>query len=128
MRSPDLPLVLIVDDDDRNRKLAAVVLEAASFRTLEAVCGTEAIALAVAQLPDVVLMDLRLPDLDGAEVTRRLRCDPQTANIPVVALSAMPLDRDDDWPFEAGFAGYLVKPIDIDELPEQVRRFCRRRT
>ena len=124
MRSSDRPLVLIVDDDNRNRKLAADVLEAAGFLTLSAVDGGEAIELAAAQLPAVILMDMRLPDLDGAEVTRRLHIDPRTANIPVLALSAMPLDPADDWSVDAGFAGYIVKPIDIDRLPELVRRLC----
>ena len=125
MRSADLRSVLIVDDDDRNRKLATDVLEAAGFTTLGADRGMEAIALAAAELPDVILMDLRLPDIDGAEATRRLHSDPRTADIPVVALSAMPLHPADDWPLEAGFAGYVVKPIDIDELPDLVRRLCR---
>jgi CheY-like chemotaxis protein len=123
--SSDHSLVLIVDDDDRNRKLAADVLGAAGFRTLEATDGAQAIALAAAHVPGIILMDLRLPDLDGVEVTRRLRADPRTADIPVVALSAMPLDPDDDWPVEVGFAAYLVKPIDIDELAKQVRSISR---
>jgi two-component system cell cycle response regulator DivK len=117
--------VLIVDDDDRNRKLAIAVLEAAGFRTLEAVDGMAAIGLAAERVPDVILMDLRLPDLDGAEVTRRLRADPRTSDIPVVALSATPLDPADDWPVDAGFADYLVKPIDIDVLADVVRRLGR---
>ena len=124
MRSSDRPLVLIVDDDDRNRKLAADVLAAAGFLTLGAVDGAEAIELAAAQLPAVILMDIRLPDLDGAEVTRRLQTDRRTANIPVLALSATPLDPADDWSVEAGFAGYVVKPIDIDRLPDLVRGLC----
>lgn len=125
MGPSDHLLVLIVDDDDRNRKLAADVLGAAGFSTLDAADGARAIVLAAAHLPDVILMDLRLPDLDGVEVTRRLRDDRRTADIPVVALSATPLDPGDDWPADAGFAAYLVKPIDIDELPGQVRRICR---
>ncbi len=124
MTSSDLPLVLIVDDDDRNRKLAADVLGSEGFRTLGAVDGAQALELSAEHLPDVILMDLRLPDLDGAEVTRRLHDDPRTADIPILALSAMPLDPADEWLTEAGFAGYLTKPIDIDELADQVRRVC----
>jgi two-component system cell cycle response regulator DivK len=122
----DLPLVLIVDDNDRNRKLAVDVLRLARFRTLEAVTAAEAIALASEHLPDVILMDLRLPDLDGTEAARALRAEPRTSRIPVVAVSALPLDARDDWLFAAGFAGYVVKPIDIDEFPDVVRRFCAR--
>ena len=122
----DLPLVLIVDDDARNRKLAGDVLRLARFRTLEAGTAAEAIALASEHLPDVILMDLRLPDLDGTEAARMLRAEPRTSRIPVVALTALRLDSRDDWLFDAGFAGYVVKPIDIDEFPEVVRRFCAR--
>jgi len=114
-----LPLVLIVDDNDRNRKLARDVLRMAGIRTLEAATAT-----ASEHLPDVILMDLRLPDLDGTEAARLLRADPRTARIPVVAMTALPLDARDDWLLDAGFAGYIVKPIDIDELPDVIRGFC----
>ena len=120
----DLPLVLIVDDNARNRKLAGDVLRLARFRTLEAGTAAEGMALASKHLPDVILMDLRLPDLDGTEAARMLRAEPRTSRIPVVAVTALPLDARDDWLFEAGFAGYIVKPIDTDEFPDVVRRFC----
>ncbi|HEY2916866.1 MAG TPA: response regulator [Candidatus Limnocylindrales bacterium] len=119
---PAFPLVLIVDDDERNRKLARDVLAAAGCRTLEAATAAEAIALASQYLPDVILMDLRLPDLDGAEAVGRLKAEPRTAGIPVVALTALRLDGADAWLMQAGFAGYLRKPVDIDALPEAVRR------
>ncbi len=119
-----LPLVLIVDDNDRNRKLARDVLRMAGIRTLEAATAAEGIAIASEHLPDVILMDLRLPDLDGTGAARLLRAEPRTARIPVVAMTALPLDARDDWLFDAGFAGYIVKPIDIDEFPDVVRRFC----
>ena len=122
----DLPLVLIVDDNERNRKLARDVLRLARFRTLEAGTAAEGIALASEHLPDVILMDLRLPDLDGTNAARKLRAEPRTSRIPVVAVTALPLDARDDWLFDAGFAGCIVKPIDIDELPDVVRRFCAR--
>jgi two-component system cell cycle response regulator DivK len=121
-----LPLVLIVDDSARNRKLASDVLRAAGFRTLEAVTGAEGIALASEHLPDVILMDLRLPDLDGTTAARMLRAEPRTSRIPVVAVTALPLEAREDWLFDAGFAGYISKPIDIDALPGAVRRFCAR--
>jgi two-component system, cell cycle response regulator DivK len=122
----DLPLVLIVDDNARNRKLATDVLRLARFRTLEAGTAAEGMALASRHLPDVILMDLRLPDVDGTEAARMLRAEPRTSRIPVVAVTALPLDHRDDWLFDAGFAGYIVKPIDIDEFPDVVRRFCAR--
>ncbi len=124
--TPALPLVLIVDDNDRNRKLARDVLRAAGFRTLEAATAAEGIALASEQLPDVILMDLRLPDMDGTEAARMLRAEPRTSGIPVVAVTALPLDARDDWMLGAGFAGSILKPLDIDELPDVVRRFSAR--
>ena len=122
----DLPLVLIVDDNDRNRKLAGDVLRSARFRTLEAATAAEGIALASEYLPDVILMDLRLPDLDGTEAARMLRAEPRTSRIPVVAVTALPLEGREDGLSDAGFAGYVVKPIDIDTFPGVVRRFCAR--
>jgi CheY-like chemotaxis protein len=117
------PLVLIVDDYPQNRKLARDVLRAAGFRTLEAASGAEAIALATAHGPDVILMDLRLPDMDGTSVARELRGSARTAGIPVVALSSVPLAG--NGPATAAFAGYLDKPIRVGEFPSQVRRYCR---
>jgi CheY-like chemotaxis protein len=119
------PLVLIVDDSDRNRKLARDVLRQAGFRALEAATAAEGIALASEYLPDVILMDLRLPDLDGTEAARLLSAEPRTSRIPVVAVTALSLDADDAWLVDAGFGGYIVKPIDIDAFPDLVRGFCR---
>jgi two-component system, cell cycle response regulator DivK len=119
------PLVLIVDDNEKNLKLARDVLVAVGFRTLEAGSAGEAIALAEEHLPDVVLMDLHLPDMDGTQAARRLADETRTAAIPVVALSSLVFDRDDAWLVENSFAGYLEKPIDVETFPEQVRSFCR---
>jgi two-component system, cell cycle response regulator DivK len=119
-----VPLVLIVDDNEKNRKLAQSVLSAAGFRTLEAATGAEAVAMALEHLPDVVLMDLQLPDIAGTEATRELRGSERTAGIPVVALSAMPLEGTGGWLEEAGFAGWLEKPIRVRTFPDQVRRYC----
>jgi len=119
-----VPLVLIVDDSDKNRKLARDVLSAAAFRTLEAATGAEGIALAAEHVPDVILMDLRLPDMDGTEAARILRDGERTARIPVVALSALPLEGSDDWLEAAGFVGWLEKPIRVGSFSDQVRGYC----
>jgi len=118
------PLVLIVDDYERNRKLARDVLRLAGFRTLEAASGAEAIALAGAQAPDVILMDLRLPDMDGAEAARALRAGVGTAEIPIVLLSSVRLADVPDRLVAAGFAGVLEKPISVAEFADQVRSYC----
>jgi two-component system cell cycle response regulator DivK len=120
----NLPLILIIDDNERNRKLARDVLRAARFRTLEAATAAEGIALASEHLPDVVLMDLRLPDADGTDAVRALRAEPRTSRLPIVAMTALPLDARDEWLFDAGFAGYIVKPFDTDAFPDVVRGYC----
>ena len=117
------PLVLIVDDNEKNLKLARDVLRAAGFRTLEAPNGAAGVVLASEQLPDVILMDLRLPDMDGTEAARKLGDDPRTARIPVVAMSALSLESG-ELARAAGFAGVLPKPIDVGTFAEHVRRYC----
>lgn len=119
-----MPLVLIIDDNERNRKLARDVLGAAGFQMLEAASGAEGIGLAAAHVPDVILMDLRLPDTNGADAAKALMQDERTAQIPVVAMSALSLEDSGDWLESAGFVGSIEKPIHVDTFPEQVRRFC----
>lgn len=115
--------MLVVDDHDKNRKLAGDVLRAAGLEILQASTGEEAIALAADRLPDVILLDLRLSDMDGMDVARALTRNARTAGIPVVALSASPDAGDGDRLRRAGFSGYLQKPIDVRAFPEQVRRY-----
>jgi two-component system cell cycle response regulator DivK len=118
------PLVLIVDDNEKNLKLARDVLRAAGFQTIDAASGAEGIALAAEHLPDVVLMDVQLSDMDGTDAARKLAEGTLTARIPVVALSAHRLEGSGDWLLAAGFAGYLEKPFNVGEFPDQVRRYC----
>lgn len=118
------PLVLVVDDSERNRKLARDVLRAAGIETIEAATGGEVLALAVQNRPDVILLDLQLPDRDGVDIARELHDDARTAFIPLIAFSAMPGDDESTWLQGAGFAGWLTKPIDVVTFPEQVRRYC----
>jgi two-component system cell cycle response regulator DivK len=117
-------IVLVVDDNDSNRKLALEVLSAAGFQTFDAATAEQGIALAVEHVPDVILMDLRLPDMPGVDAMGRLMQHERTARIPVVAISASPLEGRGDWLEEAGFAGWLEKPIHVRTFPEQVRRYC----
>jgi two-component system cell cycle response regulator DivK len=117
------PLILIVDDNEQNAKLARDVLRAAGFRTIDAASGAEALRRASVDRPDVILLDIRLPDLDGADVAGRLKGDPRTAHIPVVAMTSLGLGEGGEWFLEAGFDGYLEKPINVHEFPDEVRRF-----
>ncbi len=118
-------LILIVDDNDNNRKLARDVLGFAGFRTIEATGGLEGVALAMEHKPDLVLMDIRMPDLSGVEALKLLREDSRTAGIPIVALTSSTMSGDEDRFLAEGFDGYLAKPISVREFPDQVRGFLR---
>jgi two-component system, cell cycle response regulator DivK len=115
--------VLIVDDNERNRRLARDVLRHAGLETLEAGDGGTAIAAATAELPDVILMDIRLPDMDGVAAVEVLRADSVTAGIPVVALTSFAMKGDRERFLAAGFDGYIEKPISVREFPDQVRGY-----
>ncbi len=119
-------LILIVEDNERNLKLVRDVLQFKGYRTLEAASATAGLELASAQGPDLILMDIQLPDMDGAQALTHLRGEPSTAAIPVVALTALAMREDQERLLEAGFDGYLVKPISVREFPDQVRQFCER--
>jgi two-component system, cell cycle response regulator DivK len=118
------PLVLIVDDNQQNARLARDVLRAAGLRTIEAVSGVDALAQARDAQPAVILMDIRLPDMDGGDVARQLKADARTQTIPVIAMTSLALGERSF--LEAGFDGYLEKPIDVREFPDEVRRFSGR--
>jgi two-component system cell cycle response regulator DivK len=116
--------VLIVEDNERNMKLVRDVLEARGYVTLEASSGGQAVELALAHVPDVVLMDIRLPDIDGIEALGRLRAEERTASIPVLAVTAQAMRGDRERFLAAGFDGYVAKPVDIAELAAAVGEHC----
>jgi two-component system, cell cycle response regulator DivK len=118
-------VVLLVEDNHRNLKLARDVLEYAGFTVLVAMSGEEAVARARTAAPDLILMDLQLPGIDGHEALGQLRLDARTATIPVVALTAYAMRQDRERVLAAGFDGYLQKPIDVRQFPEQVRAHLR---
>jgi len=115
--------VLVVEDNPVNRKLARNVLRSRGYRVLEADTGEEGIEVARREKPHLILMDLQLPGLDGMEATRRLKADPATREIPVVALSAHAQESDEARAREAGCAGYIAKPIRLSRFPQQVRSY-----
>lgn len=116
--------VLVVEDNARNMRLLRDVLQATGYRTLEASTGGQALTLAAEHRPAVVLMDVRLPDMDGMEALRRLKMDERTASIPVLAVTAQAMKGDRERFTEAGFDGYLSKPVDLDELLAVVQIYC----
>ncbi len=117
-------LILIIEDNEKNLKLVRDVLQFKGYRTLEAETAEDGLALAQSQLPNLILMDIQLPGADGVTALRQLRDEPRTALIPVVALTAFAMKDDRERFLSAGFDGYLVKPINVKEFPEQVRQFC----
>ena len=118
--------ILVVEDNDKNMKLFRDVLVAAGYRTVEATTGAEAVALAAEHGPDLVLMDIQLPDIDGVEALSRLRADERTASIPVLALTAQAMHGDRERFLAAGFDGYLSKPVNVAELMKVVQEHCDR--
>ena len=116
--------VLVVEDNELNMKLFREVLESSGYRTLEAETGERAVALTAEHRPDLVLMDIHLPDIDGVEALRRLRADERTASVPVLALTAQAMEGDRERFIAAGFDGYLSKPVNIADLLDVVRRHC----
>ena len=108
--------ILVVDDDPRNLRLAVTVLEQADHDVLSAQGGAEGIEAALAHAPDLVLMDMQMPGMDGASALRRLRADPRTAALKVVALTALAMKGDRERLLQEGFDGYLEKPIRYKEF------------
>ena len=118
--------ILVVEDNELNMKLFYDVLQASGYTMLKAGTGEDAVELAASQAPALVLMDVQLPGIDGVETLARLRTDEQTASIRVLALTAQAMDGDRSRFLEAGFDGYLSKPVDVAELLRMVEELCRR--
>jgi CheY-like chemotaxis protein len=115
--------ILVIEDNERNLKLVRDVLQYAGYQVLEARTGEDGVELAERSAPDLVLMDLQLPGIDGTEALRQLRHSPRTAAVPVVAVSAYAMKDDRDRALRAGFDGYLEKPLSVRLLSDQVRGF-----
>jgi two-component system, cell cycle response regulator DivK len=116
--------VLVVEDNEKNMKLFRDVLQATGYETLEAATGEQAVELARANEPALVLMDVQLPGIDGIETLARLRSDSRTASIPVLALTAQAMHGDRERFLTAGFDGYLSKPVNVVVLINAVREQC----
>ena len=113
--------ILIVEDNEKNMKLVRDVLQHHGYRTVEAHTAEDALELAAADPPDLVLMDIELPGIGGLEAVARLKSDQRTAAIPVCALTASAMADDRQRCLRAGFDDYLAKPISVTEFPERVR-------
>ena len=116
--------ILVVEDNEKNMKLFRDVLSATGYRTLEATTGGEAVEMATEHAPDLVLMDIQMPDIDGVEALRRLRAGARTSSLRVLAVTAQAMQGDREHFLAAGFDGYLSKPVNVQELLGTVRRYC----
>jgi two-component system cell cycle response regulator DivK len=114
--------ILIVEDNEKNMKLARDILRAKGYDTLEAVNGEDGVRMALQHKPDLVLMDIQLPDINGIQAFERIRAEPSTAAIPVVAFTASVTLNDRSRIGDAGFDGFLGKPINLKEFVETVRK------
>jgi two-component system, cell cycle response regulator DivK len=119
-------LILIVEDNDLNLELVRDLLQVSGYRTLEAVNATDGVALAAAHHPDLILMDVQLPDRGGVAALNHLRAQPDLVLTTVVALTAFAMREDREQLLAAGFDGYMSKPIEIRSFLEQVQQFCSR--
>lgn len=117
--------ILIVEDNHDNRELVVKVLKNKGYITAEAIDGEEALEKAVSEKPDLILLDISLPKLDGYEVVKRLKSIEEFRDTPVVAFTAHAMKGDREKVIVAGFEGYISKPVNIRELPDQIRSFIR---
>jgi two-component system cell cycle response regulator DivK len=119
----DRRTILYIEDNPENRLLVRRVLEVEGYRVIEANSGNTGLQKAETMAPDLVLMDINLPEIDGYELTHRLKQMPQLAGVPVVAMTANVMKGDREKTLAAGCDGYIQKPIDVDQLPLQIARF-----
>jgi two-component system cell cycle response regulator DivK len=117
------PSILYIEDNADNRMLVKRILMAEGYRVLEAANASEAIDLLAGDTPDLILMDINMPDVDGYTLTTRLKALPSLRNIPIVAVTANVMKGDQERSLQAGCDGYIQKPIDVDALPRQIARF-----
>jgi two-component system cell cycle response regulator DivK len=114
--------ILVVEDNPKNLKLVRDVLTHSGFEVIEATSGEDGVRLAHDELPDLILMDLQLPGIDGTEALRQIR-ETDGSQVPVVAVTAFAMNEDRERAFDSGFDGYVEKPISVRALPQQVRDF-----
>lgn len=119
--------ILYIEDNTDNMTLVRRVLEIEGYEVIPAETGREGLAKAYENKPDIIITDINLPDIDGYEITDKLKKDKMTAHIPIIAMTANVMKKDRENVLQAGCDGYISKPIDIDELPAQVENFLRGR-
>ncbi len=116
-------VILIVEDDPKSLKLIRDLLQLSGFTTIEATDGKQGVELAKSKKPDLILMDIMMPEMDGLEATRILKADATTGDIPILALTSYAMKGDEERILEAGCDGYLAKPYNIRELLKTVAEY-----
>ena len=122
-----MSLILIVEDNEKNLKLVRDVLQVKGYETIEAGTAEDGIVLARNRTPDLILMDIQLPGMNGIDALKVLRADASTARIPVIAVTASVMQQDRNLITEAGFDGYIGKPINLKEFVDTVRAMLERK-
>ena len=117
--------ILYIEDNPGNRMLVRRILMVEDYEVVEAEDGPKGVELALKEKPDLILMDMNLPDVDGYEMTQRIRTVPELKTVPIIAMTANVMQGDREKALEAGCDGYIPKPIDVDELPLQIARFLK---
>jgi two-component system cell cycle response regulator DivK len=117
--------ILYVEDNPENRLLVRRILMAEGFEVSEAESAAKAVEVINSQCPDLILMDINMPEMDGYTLTARLRENPRLDGVPIIALTANVMKGDRERTLEAGCDGYIQKPIDVDLLPQQIERFLK---
>jgi two-component system cell cycle response regulator DivK len=116
--------VLYVEDNEFNLKMVRQLLARTSYRLIEATDGERGVATALAESPDLILMDIQLPKLSGLDATRKLRADPKTTNVPIIVITSFALSGDDQKAKDAGASAYLAKPYSPRELLQMIRKLA----
>jgi len=117
--------ILVVEDNPKNLKLVRDVLTHSGYEVIEATSGEDGVRLADESCPDLILMDLQLPGIDGAEALRQIRASDRNPGVPIVAVTAFAMNEDRDRAFDSGFNGYVEKPISIRGFTQQISDFLR---
>jgi CheY-like chemotaxis protein len=115
--------ILVVEDNEVNMKLVSTVLELGRYRVLEAVDAETGLVLTREHHPDLILMDIQLPGMDGLSATRLIKADPELQDIPVVALSGFAMEEDKEKAMSCGFSGYIVKPFIIKDILKTIANY-----
>ncbi|MCF6155183.1 MAG: response regulator [Candidatus Brocadia sp.] len=118
--------VMVVEDNEKNRKLMRVVLKAKGYNVIEAITGEEALAILKNQKPDIILMDIQLPGIDGLTLVKQIKADAITKDIPIIAVTAYAMKGDEQKILDTGCNAYVSKPINTQELPLIIEKYIKK--